>query len=76
VSSVCGALSRAEARYRSVTYDRSPFVGCAPTEKSLAGLQAKSGYVGDVLEQLAKPGQSGAGAQTAPDALPYSLTCT
>jgi len=60
------ALSRAEARYRSVTYDRSRLL-LAPTEEDLAGLQA-SGYVGDVLEQL-RARQSGAEAQTARDAL-------
>ena len=60
------ALSRAEARYRSVTYDRSRLL-LAPTEEDLAGLQA-SGYVGDVLEQL-QARQSGAETQIARDAL-------
>lgn len=60
------ALSRAEARYRSLTCDRSRLL-LAPTDADLSGLQA-SGYVGDVLEQL-QAQQTGPEAQTARDAL-------
>jgi DNA repair exonuclease SbcCD nuclease subunit len=63
---LANALSRAEARFRSVTCERSRLL-LVPTEDDLAGLQAQ-GYVGDVIKQL-QSRQTGAEAETARDAL-------
>jgi DNA repair exonuclease SbcCD nuclease subunit len=64
------ALSIAEARYRSVTCDRSG-LQLEPTDEDIAALHA-DGYLGDVVQELResqRASDEGVGAEVARDAL-------
>lgn len=61
-----GALSEAEARFRSLSYDLSG-LGLLPTDEDIAALHA-DGYVGDVIAELRNQ-QEDEGGEIARDAM-------